>query len=160
MSRARVVRGCAGALVLGCSGALLNGQQPVFRTSADLVTVPVSVRANGTPVGGLKPADFVVLDNGVPQKVQSLEGEAVPADITLVVESGYAMRNYIGTVSDQVAKISKMVRPLDRLEVISIDTYVEQLLPLKPAAEQPALGRLTVGRFTSSNDAMVAALLR
>lgn len=135
-------------------------QQPVFRTSADVITVPVFVRVSGTPVGGLKPDDFVVLDNGVPQTVESLDGEAVPADITILVETSKAMKNYLGTINGQVQKISAMVRPTDRLEILGIDTYVEELLPLKPAAEQPALGRLTVGGYASVNDALVAALLR
>jgi VWFA-related protein len=168
------VRSCAGALVplvLWCAGlsagALAKAdaarqaqQQPVFRTSADLVTVPVSVRASGTPVGGLKPGDFVVLDNGVPQKVQSLDGESVPADITIVVETSLAMKDYLGSISEQVAKISAMIRPTDRVEVLGVGTYVSQLLPLKPAAEQATLGDLKAGGLASINDAMVAALLR
>jgi tetratricopeptide (TPR) repeat protein len=174
------VRGCVGALVLlvplvlWCSGAArasgaagatgaagaAGAQQPVFRTSADLVTVPVSVRASGTPVAGLKPEDFLVLDNGVPQKITSVEGEAVPADITIVVETSLAMKDYIGSISDQVKRIAAMLRPTDRLEVLGVDTYVEPLLSLKPAAEQPPIGRLRVGGLASINDAMVAALLR
>lgn len=148
------------AFVIATSLVAAQQQPPVFRTSADLVSVPVSVRVTGSPVGGLKPDDFLVLDNGVPQKVTSLEGEAVPADITIVVETSRAMKDYLGSISDQVAKISAMVRPTDRLEVMGVDTYVEELLPLKPAAEQPALGRLKVGGYASINDAMVAALLR
>jgi len=160
-----IVRTCAGALVplvLWCSGALLAAQrQPVFRTAADLVTVPVSVRASGTPVGGLRPEDFVVLDNGVPQKVESLTGESVPADITILVGRGHTVRPYLGAWSEQVAKISAMVRPTDRLEVLGIDTYIEELLPLKRASDQRPLGRLRPGgALTSVNDALVAALLR
>lgn len=158
------VRGCARAivlLVLWCAGAAISAQQqPVFRTSADLVTVPVSVRTRGTPVGGLTPEDFVVLDNGVPQKVTSLDGEAVPADITILVETSYAMKDYLDSINEQVRKIAAMVRPTDRLEVIGVDTYVKQLMPLAPAAGQPALGPLTLGNYSSINDGMVAALLR
>jgi tetratricopeptide (TPR) repeat protein len=162
------VRWCAGALVLGCSGALLataqqpaSQQQPVFRTDADLVTVPVSVRASGTPVGGLKPDDFVVLDNGVPQKVESIDGESVAADITILVETGQTMKPYLGLLSEQVKRISAMLRPADRLEVLGIDTYINELLPLKAASQQPALGKLPLGgSLVSVNDALIAALLR
>jgi tetratricopeptide (TPR) repeat protein len=138
-----------------------NLQQPVFRTNADLVTVPVSVRASGTPVAGLKPDDFVVLDNGVPQKVESLDGESVAADITILVETGQTMKPYLGQLSEQVKKISARVRPTDRLEVLGIDTYINELLPLKLASEQRPLGKLPLGgSLVSVNDALVAALLR
>jgi VWFA-related protein len=159
-------RAVALTLVIASAGAVLLAEQtpaaqrPVFRTAADLVTVPVMVRVSGTPVGGLTPDDFLVLDNGVPQKVQSLEGEAVPADITILVETSLAMKAYMGPLAEQVRKISAMARPADRLEVIGIDTYVEPLLPLKAAAEQSPLGRLRVGGLASVNDALVAALLR
>lgn len=159
------VRWFAGALVppvLWCTGALSAAQQqPVFRTNADLVTVPVSVRASGTPVGGLKPEDFLVLDNGVRQKVESLSGESVGTDVTILVETGNTMKPYLGTLGDEIAKISAMVRPADRLEILGIGTYIDELLPLRKAADQLPLGKIQLsGSLTSVNDALVAALLR
>jgi tetratricopeptide (TPR) repeat protein len=155
------MKGWVAAVVMAATATTVAQQQPVFRTNADLVTVPVSVRASGTPVAGLKPADFIVLDNGVPQKVDSIDGESVAADITILVETGQTMKPYLGLLSEQVKKISAMVRPTDRLEVLGIDTYINELLPLTPASQQRPLGRLPLGgSLVSVNDALVAALLR
>jgi VWFA-related protein len=49
-------------------------QQPVFRTGANLVRVDVTVTNNhGDPVSDLKPDDFQLSEDGVPQTIQSFE---------------------------------------------------------------------------------------
>lgn len=158
----RAVAALASFAALMASAPVVRSQTPqaTFRTATDLVTVPVTVRVSGTPVGGLKPSDFVLTDNGVRQTVETLESEAIPADITVLVETGEQMHAYMSTVNSQLQKIIAMVRPTDRLEVLGIDTYVTEILPLRTAAEQPTVEHLPAGRLASANDALVAALLR
>ena len=51
----------------------LLAQAPGFSVDVNLVRVPcVVIAANGAPVQGLRSADFVVLEDGVPQKVKYL----------------------------------------------------------------------------------------
>lgn len=65
----------AATILLGCfsAGVFADGQvqtPPTFRGGVDIVHLDVSVLdANRRPVRGLTPADFTVLDNGVPQKI-------------------------------------------------------------------------------------------
>ncbi len=134
-------------------------QQPVFRGGTDVVSVNVSVRASGAAVANLQASDFVLLDNGVRQRIQSVELEAVPADVTVLVETSDAVSASIGSMSDQVQKIAALVRPFDRLSIVDIDTYVTELLPMQPVLN-PELGKLTGGGRSSANDALAAALLR
>jgi VWFA-related protein len=135
-------------------------QTPVFRTAADLVTVGVAVRASGSPVGGLHASDFLVLDNGVPQTIESIDSEAVPADVTVLVETGEDIQDYLGSVNKQLEKILALIRPDDRVRVLGIDTYVTEILPLQRAADRPAISKLHVGGWTSAHDALAAALLQ
>lgn len=134
-------------------------QRPVFRAGRDVVTIPVSVRSSGSPVSGLTPADFVLLDNGVPQTVEVVSADVVPADITLIVETSEAMKDYLGSIDAQMRKIASMVRPADRLEVLGASTYVEVLAPLRSAGEQ-TIPPLRAGGLSSIYDALVASLLR
>ena len=170
------VRGCASARVrgglaiglliglLGGDGVQhLNAQQqatPIFRTNADLVTIPVFVKGSAGVVGGLRAGDFVLTDNGVPQRIESLETEPLPVDVTLIVETSRAMEGYQDTLGDQIQKIAKLVRPTDRLEVLGIGDYVNVLAPLGPAAAVRIPSPITLDGLSSSNDAIVAALLR
>ncbi len=133
--------------------------QQVFRAGTDVVSVNVSVRAGGTPVSNLHAADFVLLDNGVQQRIESVEIQAVPADVTLLVETSDAVSGYVGSLSNQVQKIAALVRPDDRLSVMTIDTYVTEVLPRQPVLK-PQIGRFTPGGLSSANDALAMALLR
>ena len=150
----------AATLTLGIQPSAQTPQQPVFRSNANVVTVPVSVRSKGNPVNGLTPADFAVFDNDVAQTVEIVSAESVAADITLVVETSKAMSDYVGSIDGQVKKIAGMIRPSDRFEVIGVSTYVETLLPMRPMSEQTSMPALKAGGLSSINDALVAALLR
>jgi len=147
------------------AGLIVRAQTPpqgqaMFRSTTDLVTVDVAVRTGGTPVGGLTAADFVLLDNGVPQHIDSIDVEAVPVDVTLIVDTSEAMSDYIGSVSSQVQRIAALVRPGDRLCVMQVDTYVTELFPMLRAATHPTIGEFAAGGLASVNDALAAALLR
>lgn len=49
-------------------------QQPTFRSSVDLVTIDVvATTANGSPVHDLKAEDFELLEDGVPQAIQTFQ---------------------------------------------------------------------------------------
>jgi VWFA-related protein len=71
-------------ILLGCfsAGVLAAGQvqtPPTFRGGVDIVHLDVSVLdANRRPVRGLTPADFTVLDNGVPQTISVFSAVDVP----------------------------------------------------------------------------------
>jgi VWFA-related protein len=151
---------CA-AMVISADGASVAGraEQQVFRAGTRAVTVPVSVKVSGDVVGGLTSADFLLLDNGVRQPVQIMNSEAVPADITVVVETSQAMSAYLNSMEQQVRAIAAMLRPADRLEVIEAATYVQQRMPLAAAAERGPVPSLAAGGLSSIYDAIVAALL-
>ncbi len=64
-------------LVLGVGLVWSTGgsaQQPTFRSSVDLVTIDVvATTANGAPVHNLKAEDFELLEDGVPQQIQTFQ---------------------------------------------------------------------------------------
>lgn len=136
-----------------------SSAQTVFRSTTDVVTVDVSVRHSGTPVSGLRPGDFVVLDNGVPQQVDSLETEAVPVDVTLVVDTNDEIYDSNDNVNRQARQIAMRLRPDDEIRVIRADSYVTEVLPMQRSAAQPAFGRLPTGHLASIYDALAAALM-
>ena len=86
------MRQVAATIAFGClgAGALLAGQRPVprpvqtpqpptFRAGVDIVHLDVSVLdASRRPVRGLRPADFTVLDNGVPQPITVFSAVDIP----------------------------------------------------------------------------------
>jgi VWFA-related protein len=134
--------------------------QPVFRSTSDLVTIDVTVTSSGTPVSGLRAGDFVLTDNGVPQSLEVVALEAVPATVTIIIDINDFMRETIRSFVDDVRKIAAMVRPDDDVRLMAIDTYVRDLVPLRKSSQFPLIDRLGTNGLASSNDAIAAAMMR
>ena len=78
----------AGALLVLAAllGTPAAAQTPAFSTHVDAVRVDVLVTTQGQIVRGLQPADFEVLDDGVPQRVDLVTFERLPLNIVLVLD--------------------------------------------------------------------------
>jgi VWFA-related protein len=71
------------ACAIALAAAAAFGQQtPVFRVSVERVRLDALVTAGGRPLEGLTAADFDVLDNGVPQRV---DVATTAGDVTMVL---------------------------------------------------------------------------
>ena len=62
-------------------------QQPQFSTQIEHVRVDVLVSNRGRPVTGLRPADFEILDNGVPQRVEFASFDEIPLNVIIVLDA-------------------------------------------------------------------------
>jgi hypothetical protein len=156
----RTVLACVIVAMIAAQSQTPPANQTIFRTRTDLVTVDVSVRSQGTPVAGLGPKDFVLLDNGVRQTIEKIDDEAVPVDVSILVDMNEDMSDDIKGMSAQLPRMIALLRPSDRLRVMAINTYVSDLIPAQPAANAPSLGRFVVSGISSAHDGLAAALLR
>jgi VWFA-related protein len=176
MTRRTPLTGIA-VLSLGVvAGALLLAQTPpatpaqTFRGGTDLVSVEVSVRDGGRAVAGLTAADFVVRDNGVTQRVDAVEQTAVPIDLTLVADvSGDYRRAWTDRVAPaevaagveaQVHAVTGLLRPTDRVRVLTIDSYTHAAGGATPVAARQPLSALESGGLSALYDTLIAALLQ
>jgi VWFA-related protein len=167
----------AAGLVAGTAVLVGQGQRPsppkpgqTFRSSTDVVMVDVSVRDNGRPVTGLTAADFVVTDNGVRQQIESVEAAAVPIDVTLVMDvSGnprgpWAARippaKTLAAVEAEARQVTSLLRPDDRVRLLAIDTYMQQLWPLQPVAGAPSIRDIESNGLSALYDTLAVALLQ
>src|SRR4051812_42432198 len=123
------------AVSLGAQGS----QVPTFRTSADLVSVNVSVRLGNQPVAELAAGDFVLLDNGVPQRVTELEMAVVPIDVTLLVAVNGSMAGNVREIQSEIVAIANVLRPGDRLRVLECGTEIVEVFSLESVAAPSAL---------------------
>jgi len=74
-----------GALLLS-TALSAQTQSPVFSTKVEVVRVDVLATDGGRPVLGLGPADFEVLDNGVPQAVEFVSYDQIPLNVVLAFD--------------------------------------------------------------------------
>jgi VWFA-related protein len=160
------------AWAITAAGALARGQtQPAqtFRTRTDVVHVDVSVTDGGRAVTDLGPRDFVLTDNGVRQRIDSVDATEVPIDVTLVLDvSGDAGRSWrsspppartAAAIQTEAAGVARILRPADRLRALAVDTRVQQLWPMRAARSLPPLPSVESGGMAALYDALTAALL-
>jgi VWFA-related protein len=133
--------------------------QSTFRSGTIAVSVNVSVKAGNVPVSGLGAADFTLKDNGVPQTIDAVGVEAVPIDVTLVLDTSGSAAGAIPRLLADVQKIAGRLRTTDRFRLLTIDTYVHQVLPMQPAGRQVWPTRMAYNGASAVYDALVAGLL-
>jgi hypothetical protein len=116
-----------------------EGQQEVFRSAVDVVSVDVAVMRRNAPISGLTASDFQLRDNGVQQHIEVLANRDVPVDVTLVFdESAFNHRIRQGLKGD-LTRMAAMLRPVDRLRVLATSASVREICAMGPPSLVPAL---------------------
>jgi VWFA-related protein len=124
------------------------------------VAIDVSVRIRNNPVPGLTEADFELLDNKIPQHVQTLSIEAMPLDVTIVLDASASMADWAGRLQQNTAQILARLNPDDRLRVLCFGSEVRELLPWHTPPQRARLrGALPYLGPTALNDALALALV-
>jgi VWFA-related protein len=87
-------------------------QSPAFSSKVEAVRVDVLVTENGQAVHGLGPADFEVLDNGVPQQVTLVSFDQIPLNVILALDmsdsvAGERLEQLRGAGSGLLAALAK-----------------------------------------------------
>ena len=149
-------------LSLAASAVIRAGQTPqapVFRSISTLVSLSVSVKRAGRVVTGLTPADFTVIDNGVNQDVSRLSFEEVPIDTTVIVDVSGSTKDAWNRIRRDAERIVASLRPIDRIRILAIDTYVHEVIPMQPAGGVKLPAQTEVGGVSPVRDAISAALI-
>ena len=124
-----------------------NRQRPTFRAGTDVVTLTAFVRQGNLTVPGLTGSDFIVTDNGVRQTVTAIPGEAVPFDLTIVLDLSGSVEGMLDNLKRQVREVAALLRPDDRLRLVTFSDKIVDIfgflpgdadLPLDDLARRPA----------------------
>lgn len=148
-------------LALAMSAPLLAGQQPVFRSGVDVVRIDVSVMQGVKPVGGLTADNFIVSDNGVNQRLESVTLDRVPLSLMMVFDTsaslaGERMAGLIAAGNDLV----KSLRPDDTAALMLFSEPIRLAVPMATDRAQllKQLSAIRANGATTLNDALFLAL--
>jgi Ca-activated chloride channel family protein len=98
--------------------------RPQFRSGVDLVSLDVCVRnRNGQLTAGLKPEDFLILENNVSQRIVLFSAEGrTRLSVSLLVDSSHSMAGpRLERAKAAAAEFIGTLRPDDLVEVISFN---------------------------------------
>ena len=126
--------GIATAVVtLAWSHSTVSAQQPVFRSSAERVTVAVVVRdRNGRPIRNLSKADFEVTDDGQFRTILDFRNDESPISVGLLLDSSGSM--HIGRKLTRAGEVghfllSSMNEGTDEAALFVFDKAVRTVQP-------------------------------
>jgi VWFA-related protein len=143
------------------AGASVLAQE--FRSSVDLVTVPIAVSGRGgaAVTREITAADFRVFEDGVEQTVTLLDRQRLPTSVCILLDSSMSMRGWKQRLATAALDhLFRRLQPQDEVSVVSVAASVRLALPWTPAARIPRVDwdRWRVGGTTPLLDALQLAL--
>jgi Ca-activated chloride channel family protein len=126
-------RTVSGVLIVLLSAAALPGTDawpPRFQSDVDMVRLSVSVlNSRDRFVDGLVADDFVVLENGVQQKVTLFDPKDLPLSLVLLLDMSASMAPHRKAVIRAATRLVERLRPQDEAEVVSFSQRITVLEP-------------------------------
>lgn len=153
----RLTGGLVVAVALVCAPRL--GSQAPFRARTEIVTVDVLVKSRNLPVTGLTASDFELRDNGIVQQIDAVAAEAVPVDLTLVLDVSGSTWSLVDGFKADIRQIARLLRPQDQVRLLAFAGTTVQVFGFQPGDVELPLDRLDGGTGgTALDDALTLAL--
>ena len=131
MRSSRLFSALVATMVLGIFVTRSTGQsrentdgRPQFKAAVDLVPLDICVRdASGHFVPDLSAEDFLILENGTPQRVSFLvPSSAVPLNAVLLIDMSHSMYGpKLNRALEATRQFATLLAPGDRLEVMAFN---------------------------------------
>jgi VWFA-related protein len=137
-----------------------DAQGVILRARQEMVSVDVSVQRDGRAVRGLSPADFRVYDNDLPQRVASMSIEAVPIDVTVLLDTSGSVAALRAGLQRDVTRMAALLHPGDRIRLLTFGYGVEQSIAWRAPGDAFTIAVPPVGRVSAIYDALSVALMR
>src|SRR5687767_3565197 len=136
--------------------------QTIFTSRIEAVRVDVLVTDNGGPVQGLTPADFDVLDNGVPQRVDLASFEQIPLNVVLALDMSASLQGLrLGHLQTAGKRVLDGLKAGDRAALVTFSHVVSPTQGLTENLDRvrTALDQARGEGMTSLIDATQAGML-
>src|ERR1700737_5401568 len=119
----------SGVLVAALTGA--GFAQTTLHTTTTLVVVATLVQTTGKePVFSLTAADFVLTDNGVPQKVTLEEETSRPLSLVVLMQTGGIARGQFESYANLDTMLAGILgKAPNRASIVNFDSRVEAASP-------------------------------
>jgi VWFA-related protein len=157
----------AGALMLVSSEAraqqpstLQQGQNGTIRVEVSLVLVEATVKdRSGKVMDGLKPGDFEIREDGVPQTIANFSRDQLPLAVAMAVDLSESITPFIRPLRYATQSALKALKPEDEVALFTFSGRVDRRIDLtrdkRDIADQIEL--FSTGGATNINQALYEA---
>ena len=102
------------------------GEDDVVRVETQLVSVPTVVTdRTGRPVPGLKADNFLVFEDGRPQRIANFATTEAPFEVALLLDTSGSTRAEVGLIRRAARDFIEALRPGDRVAIVGFNTKAE-----------------------------------
>ncbi|HEY1306851.1 MAG TPA: VWA domain-containing protein [Vicinamibacterales bacterium] len=146
---------------LACMGAPNGLAQTTFKSGIKAVRLDVSVMRDGRPLRGLTADDFIVTDNDVPQRLESVALDTAPLNVVMALDnSGSMMGEKMTHLIDAATAVVNDLRAADQGALITFSEQVERRVALTSDRDRLTRGvsMLHAAGGTALRDGILAAL--
>lgn len=133
----------------------------VFRGGTDTVFLSVTVvDAHARHVAGLRRDDFQVLEDFVPQTIETFASDPQPIALSLLIDTSTSMEQTIGLAQQAAIGFAKRLGPSDLAQIIDFDNSIVILQEFTREAAQleTAIRKTRAGGSTALYQAIYTAL--
>jgi len=107
------------------------GEGDVLRVETQLVTVPAVVTdRTGRPLTGLRAENFIILEDGKPQRVTNFATTEAPFEIALLLDTSGSTREELSLIRDAANAFINALRPGDRVGIVAFNNLARNGSPL------------------------------
>jgi Ca-activated chloride channel family protein len=151
------------ALLLLCASSTAPAAQSgtTFHTETAVVSLNVTVTDPARrPVANLTPEDFVVFEDGRPQKIAMVSTARIPLTLSLLLDSSASMDRELKLAQAALVGFVQHLQPHDLASIVDFDNDVRILQPLTSDRQllERAIARPTASGATSLYTALYVAL--
>lgn len=139
-------------------------EMPVFRSDVALVKVDVKVSgSNGQNRGDLDQEDFIILDEGQPQKISHFGRESEPLNLLLVLDVSGSMWTSLKEMTGRTSAALRLLHTGDQVAVMLFAQRNEVIQPFTTELGSiqyriiSSIYKQTLGRGTLINESLIAA---
>jgi hypothetical protein len=132
-----------------------------LKTDTDLVTVPlIATDRGGLYITDLRPEEFKITEDGVPQEIAFFGKVAAPFHVVLMLDTSSSTKDHIRQIQQAAFTFVQQLQPVDRVKVISFDDKVRDLNEFTADREvlRSAINGTRPGEGTKVYDAMEVAM--
>jgi VWFA-related protein len=105
-------------------------EDATLRINSSLVLVPVHVTAaSGATVTGLKKEDFLLFEDGVPQRITHFAQDDAPVSAGVLLDVSGSMKNKLQMASDAATSFFQYANPQDEFFLVEFNTRPKLKIP-------------------------------
>ncbi|MGH9591881.1 MAG: VWA domain-containing protein, partial [Bryobacteraceae bacterium] len=135
-------------------------EKPTIRVDVNFVQLEATVKNKaGQIMEGLKKEDFIVREDGVPQKIAQFSNDQLPLSVVLVLDLSDSIGPFLNALREAARVALQSLKPEDEVALFTFSTQLSERIGFTKDRQsvEDQFSRLQIGGSTNINGAIYGA---